>query len=215
MSLTKLHSISKKRIVIVEDNEMVREGFVVVFGSINKYFVANAYSNCEDMIRNLEKDDPDIIIMDIELPGMSGIEGIERVKAKRPEVDIIVNSIYENSGLVFKALMAGATGYITKNTTHLELLAAIEEVINGGAPMSMKIAKMVVSSFKRNTNSILTHRETEILHLLAEGKSYSMIAEELFISKETAKAHLRNIYQKLQVNSKSGAIERARKDKLI
>lgn len=205
----------KKTIEIIEDNDTVRKAFSLILESTGKYYVLN-YSNCEDAISNLKDDMPDIIIMDIELPGgMSGIEGIDKIKKSHPEINIIVNSIHENTGLVFKALCNGASGYITKSPSHLELLEAIDEVEKGGAPMSMKIAKMVVGSFQKNTNSPLSIRETQVLELLAKGKSYSTIGDELFITKETAKTHIKNIYSKLQVNSKADAIAKANENKYI
>lgn len=205
----------RTRITIVEDNEAVREGFALIINSINKYFVVNTYEYCEDAIKGLNKDKPEIILMDLELPGMSGIEGIAKIKKLMPSVRIIVNTVYENGDLVFQALCAGAEGYITKNTNHTELLEAIEEVIQGGAPMSSKIASLVVKSFQKNPNSPLSPRETQVLELLAKGKSYSLIADDLFITKETAKSHIKNIYSKLQVNSKSEAIAKATQEKLI
>ncbi|MCA6073675.1 response regulator transcription factor [Fulvivirga sedimenti] len=205
----------RSRIVIVEDNDVVREGFSLIINSISNYYVVNSYDNAEDSIRNLKKDKPDVILMDLELPGMSGIEAIAAIKKLNPSIDILVNTIYENSELVFQALCAGATGYITKNTNHTELLNAIKELIQGGAPMTSNIAKMVVKSFQKNPNSPISARETEVLELLAQGKSYSMIARDLFITKETAKSHIKNIYAKLQVNSKSEAIAKATRDKLI
>ncbi|UII32371.1 response regulator transcription factor [Fulvivirga ulvae] len=205
----------RSRIVIVEDNDAVREGFSLIINSVSNYYVVNAYDNAEDCIKNLKKDKPEIILMDLELPGINGIEAIALIKKQNPGIELIVNTIYENSDLVFQALCAGASGYITKNTSHTELLDAIDEVIQGGAPMSSKIAKLVVNSFQKNPNSPLSGRETEVLELLAKGKSYSMIAQELFITKETAKSHIKNIYSKLQVNSKSEAIAKATKEKLI
>ncbi|MEO1052460.1 MAG: response regulator transcription factor [Bacteroidota bacterium] len=205
----------RSRIVIVEDNDAVREGFALILNSISKYYVVNTYDNCEDAIKCVKKDKPEIILMDLELPGMNGIQGITEIRKIMSGVEIIVNTIYENSDLVFQALCAGATGYITKNTSHSELLNAIDEVVNGGAPMSSKIAKMVVSSFQKNPNSPLSARETEVLELLSQGKSYSLIAKDLFITKETAKSHIKNIYSKLQVNSKSEAIAKATQERLI
>ncbi|MDH5400054.1 MAG: response regulator transcription factor [Cyclobacteriaceae bacterium] len=205
----------RSRIIIVEDNDAVREGFALIINSISNYVVVNTYDNAEDAIKNLKKDRPDIVIMDLELPGMNGIEAISIIKKLNSGIDIIVNTIYENSDLVFQALCAGANGYLTKNTSHAELLEAIDELVNGGAPMSYRIAKMVVRSFQKNPNSPLSARETQVLELLSKGKSYSMIAEELFITKETAKSHIKNIYSKLQVNSKSEAIAKATQDKLI
>lgn len=205
----------RSRIVIVEDNDVVRDGFALIINSISNYYVVNSYDNAEDSIKYLKKDKPDVILMDLELPGMSGIEAITAIKKLNPSIEILVNTIYENSELVFQALCAGATGYITKNTNHTELLSAIRETIQGGAPMTSNIAKMVVKSFQKNPNSPISARETEVLELLAQGKSYSMIARDLFITKETAKSHIKNIYAKLQVNSKSEAIAKATRDKLI
>ena len=203
------------RITIIEDNEVVKDGFALLINSFSKHEVVGTYMTCEEAIKNLKKDKPDIILMDIELPGMSGIEGTRIIKKDHPEIDVLVITVHENSELVFQALVAGASGYITKNATHDKILDAINEVKSGGAPMSSNIARMVVESFQRNQNSPLTKRETEVLELLAKGKSYSVIADELYIHKETVKSHIKNIYYKLQVNSKAAAIEVAMKNKLI
>ncbi len=203
------------KISIVEDNEVVREGFALLISSVSHHQVISTYSNCEDAIKNIFADKPDIILMDLELPGMHGVEGIRRIKKILPEVNIIVISVHANSELVFQALCAGASGYITKNAGHSKLLDAIAEVQRGGAPMSSQIARLVVQSFQKNTDSPLTARETEVLELLAKGKSYTVIANELFVHKETIKSHIKNIYGKLQVNSKADAIEKAIKQRLI
>lgn len=203
------------RITIVEDNEVVREGFALLIDSVSEHQVVSTYDNCEDALKNLKKDSPNIILMDLELPGMHGVEGIRRIKKQKPEVAIIVITVHANSELVFQALCAGASGYITKNAGHSKLLDAIAEVQKGGAPMSSQIARMVVQSFQKNTDSPLTARETEVLELLAKGKSYTVIADELFVHKETIKSHIKNIYTKLQVNSKADAIEKALRDRLI
>ena len=146
---------------------------------------------------------------------IDGIEGIQKIKKTNPEIHIIVITVHEDSEMVFEALCAGASGYITKNANHSRLLDAIDEVQSGGAPMSTQIARMVVSSFQKNQNSPLTARETEVLELIAKGKSYSVIADELFVHKETVKSHIKNIYFKLHVNCKADALEIARKNKLI
>jgi len=178
--------------------------------------VVNSYSNCEEAIKHLNNDRPDIVLMDIELPGgMNGIQGTKVIKDKNPHADIVMVTVYEDSELVFEALKSGASGYITKSSNYMELLSALDEVIKGGAPMSSKIARLVIDNFHVNPNSPLTKRETEILSLIAEGKTYTQISEELFISKETSKTHIKNIYSKLQVKSKSEAIARANMDKLI
>lgn len=203
------------RIEIVEDNDVVRDGLQLLISSMSNYLVVGAYISCEEAIKNLEKDMPNVILMDLDLPGMSGIEGIQKIKKSNPEIHIIVITVHEDGEMVFEALCAGASGYITKNANHSRLLDAIDEVQSGGAPMSSKIAKMVVSSFQKNHNSPLTTRETQVLELLSKGKSYSVIADELFIHKETVKSHIKNIYFKLHVNCKADALEIARKNKLI
>lgn len=205
----------KNRIEIVEDNDVVRDGLKLLINSMSKHNVVATYISCEQAIKNLDKDLPDVILMDLDLPGMSGIEGIRRIKKRNQEIHLIVITVHEDSEMVFEALCAGASGYITKNANHSRLLDAIDEVQSGGAPMSTRIAKMVVSSFQRNQNSPLTSRETEVLELLAKGKSYTVIADELFIHKETVKSHIKNIYFKLHVNCKADALEIARKNKLI
>lgn len=206
----------KKRVLIIEDDPEIRNSFGLIVNSSPKFFLINSYSSCEDAIKHLNTDKPDIVLMDIELPGgMNGIQGAKIIKEKHPHADIIMVTVYEDSDLVFEALKAGASGYITKSANYLELLAALEEIIKGGAPMSSKIARLVIDNFHVNPNSPLTKRETEILQLISEGKTYTQISEELFISKETSKTHIKNIYSKLQVKSKSEAIAKANQDKLI
>lgn len=202
-------------ISIIEDNEIVRDGFKLLINSMSDHRVVSTYENCEDAMRNIKYDRPDIILMDLELPGMNGIEGIKHIRKILPEVNIIVITVHENSELVFESLVAGATGYITKSTNYSQLLDAINEIMDGGAPMSGKIARLVVESFQRNQNSPLTKRETEVLELLARGKSYTAIASDLYVHKETVKSHIKHIYHKLMVNSKADAIEKALKNKLI
>lgn len=203
------------KIVIIEDNDQIREAFTLLLNLRDDFSVVNTYSNCEDAIKNIEDDAPHIVLMDIDLPGMSGIEGTKIIKKKIPSANIIIITVFENGKTVFEALCAGATGYLTKNSDKDRLMNAIDEVIKGGAPMSSKIARLVVQSFQKNMNSPLTSRETEILSQIAEGKSYTNIADSIFISKETVKYHIKNIYIKLQVNNKADAIKKANEDRLI
>ncbi len=202
-------------VCIVEDDSVIREGFALLINSTAGFRTIHTYSNCEEALQHLLEDDPDVVLMDIELPGMNGIEGITKIKKIRPQTNIIVITVYENDDLVFKALCAGAGGYLTKNMPPSRLLEAIQEIQNGGAPMSTNVARMVVQSFQKNRNSPLTSRETEVLELLAKGKSYSTIADELFVDKETIRTHIKNIYWKLEVHSKAEAIEKATKERLI
>lgn len=207
---------SKKRVLIVEDDSEIRNSFSLIVNSSPNFFTVNGYGSCEEAIKNLNHDKPDIVLMDIELPGgMNGIQGSKIIKDKAQQADIIMVTVYEDSDLVFEALKAGASGYITKSANYLELLSALEEITKGGAPMSSKIARLVIANFHVNPNSPLTKRETEILQLISEGKTYTQISEELFISKETSKTHIKNIYYKLQVRSKSEALAKASLEKLI
>lgn len=204
-----------KRIIIVEDDNIIRNAFVTLLQQSGDYTVANAYSNAEAAIKNVVEDAPDICLMDIELPGMNGIEAIPKIKALSPKTQVVVVTVYENDELVFKALCEGASGYLTKNMPHQKLIESLKELENGGAPMSTNIARMVVSSFHKNRQSPLTARELEVMELLSSGKSYSTIADQLFVDKETVKSHIKNIYLKLEVHSKAEAIEKAKKSKYI
>lgn len=203
------------RVSIVEDDHVIREAFETLIGATEDFDVVATYSNAEDAIQQVETMRPDVVLMDIELPGMNGIEGITKIKKIRPKTQIIVVTVYENDDLVFKALCEGAGGYLTKNMRPERLIEAIREVMEGGAPMSTNIARMVVSSFQKNHNSPLTTRETEVLELLAQGKSYSGIAQQLYVDKETIRTHIKNIYWKLEVHSKADAIEKAKKERFI
>jgi DNA-binding NarL/FixJ family response regulator len=211
-----MSSAFKKRVLVVEDDPEIRNSFSLIVNSSPKFFVVNSYGSCEEAIKHLNADKPDIVLMDVELPGgMNGIQGTKIIKDKNPHCDIIMVTVYEDSELVFDALKSGASGYITKSANYLELLSALEEIMKGGAPMSSKIARLVIDNFHVNPNSPLTKRETEILTLISEGKTYTQISEELFISKETSKTHIKNIYSKLQVKSKSEALAKASLEKLI
>lgn len=196
-----------KNIIIIEDNRDIREGFAALIGASEKYSVVKTYDNCEEAIANLKKDQPDVVLMDIDLPGMSGIEGTSKILKQRPGALVLIITVFEDSDKVFKSLCAGAAGYIVKNSDIGEVLRAIDEAVAGGAPMSLNIASMVVKSFKLSSDSPLSERETQVLQAIAQGKTYTKIATELFINKETVRSHIRNIYQKLAVNSKADALK--------
>jgi DNA-binding NarL/FixJ family response regulator len=203
----------KTKICIIEDDKFIRASFIEVLSL--DYEVIGAYSNAEDFLAEVEKLRPEIVLFDIELPGISGIEGIRQLKKKLPKTQVMVVTVYESDTLVFEALCAGAVGYLTKNIEGHRLIDAIEELKRGGAPMSTNIAKMVVSSFQKNNKTPLSKRETEVLALLAQGKSYSVIADEIFLNKETIRSHIKNIYWKLEVHSKADALAVAKKERYI
>ncbi len=208
-------------VVIVEDKQFIREGLEMLLESNDDFNCIGAYSNCESMLENLEENDPDVIIMDIGLPGMSGIEGTKQVKKILPQVNIIVLTIHEESEKVFEALISGASGYLVKTTPHEELLASIKDAYDGGSPMNSHIAKKMVELLrafdeqKKVDNDLLSDRENEVLTALADGCAYKQIGEKLFISSHTVRYHIRNIYEKLNVNTQSAAIALAMRKGLI
>jgi len=204
-----------KKVVVIEDNVSLSIGFKEVINATEDFVVTDIYHNAEDAVKNFKNDGPDIVLMDIELPKINGIEATKALKDIKPSILILVITVYEDSEHVFDALCAGATGYLTKNASSKQIVNALHELLSGGAPMSIKIARMVVDSFKRATRSVLSDRETEVLNLLSTGKSYKSIGEALFISRNTIKFHIKNIYGKLQVNSKEDAIKKANDQRLI
>jgi DNA-binding NarL/FixJ family response regulator len=204
-----------KKVFIVEDDKELRNSFAYIVNHSEKFMVVGSYRTAEDAIENIARKKPEIILMDIQLPGMSGVEATQKVKEKYPHIEIVMVTVYEDNELVFNALRAGASGYITKSANYLELLLALDEIVKGGAPMSTKIARMVIHNYHLNPDSPLTKREMEIIKMIADGKTYTQISDELYISRETAKTHIRNIYAKLHVNKKSDAIARAQEQRLI
>jgi DNA-binding NarL/FixJ family response regulator len=204
------------RIVIIEEEEQLRECYKLIIKGVDKYFLVNAYASCVEAFPNLHKDRPHVILMDLNLNGLiNGIEGTKYVKSKFPSAEVLIIADNDDNDLVFEAFRAGASGFIEKSYNYLELIASLDELSKGGAPMSSKIARMVISNFHSNPNSPLSEREKDVLRLIAEGKSYTQIADLLFISKETSKSHIKNIYSKLEVNSKSEALELAREKKYL
>ena len=204
-----------KTIIIIEDNEDIRLGFKLLINSTSSYKVIAAFDSFENGEEEIMESKPDIVLMDIDLPGIDGIESTKRIKQKLPSTEIIIVTVFENSERVYNSLCAGATGYLTKSINHKELLDALDEVSKGGAPMSANIARMIVSSFARNTDTPLSAKETNVLNELASGKSYKSIASELIISLDTVKFHIKNIYSKLQVNNREDAINFAKKNKWL
>jgi DNA-binding NarL/FixJ family response regulator len=209
------------RIVIVEDKKGIRDGLQVLLCATDGIECVAGYGNCEDMLPRLETDKPDVILMDIGLPGMSGIEGTKKAKKILPDATVLVLSVYEDDENIFKALCMGASGYLVKNTPPARLIEAIKEAHGGGSPMSANIARKVVNLFRKNLsgkvdNDVhLTERETEVLTGLSEGHSYMSVADSLFISVDTVRYHIRNIYQKLEVHSQSEAVSKAIRKGLI
>jgi DNA-binding NarL/FixJ family response regulator len=209
-------------VVVVEDNDTIREGLKILIDGTEGYSCIGTYTRCETMLKSLKKSEPDVLLMDIGLPGMSGIEGIKQAKIILPDLNILVLTVYEENDLVFDALCAGACGYLVKKTPPSRLLEAISEAYSGGAPMSSHIARKVIdflqvkkSASSNDSQNLLTPREREILGGLVEGNSFKALADSLCISIETVRFHFRNIYKKLHVHSQSEAVAKAIKEGLI
>ena len=205
----------RPRIVFIENNDNLRNGYELILSSKKEIEIIGSYSCAEDALKNLVKDDPDIVFMDVSLVNEDGVETIRKIKKASDGINVVVLTEIEDTQTIFAAFAAGTSGYLSKSSNSLELINAIDEIINNGAPMSPKIAKLVIASYQRSPNSPLSMRETEILSSLATGKTYKITAHNLHIGMETVKSHVKNIYTKLHVSSKSEAIELARNQSLI
>ncbi|SDD82445.1 response regulator [Niabella drilacis] len=200
---------------IIEDDEVIRNGYVSLLSADEDFFVSGDYASAEAALEQLDRIRPDVILLDIQLPGMRGVDALPAIRKILPGVHIIMLTVHESDDLVFTALKNGASGYLTKNTSFNKIKEHIRDVIRGGGAMSTEIALQVMKYFQKNQHSPLTKRETEILECVAEGKSRSKIAQELFIDQETVKSHIKNIYHKLDVNSRAEALSVARKSRFI
>ena len=203
----------EQKLLIYEDNEALRKSLVYLLGAQNGYEVMGDYNNADDVKTQVMVTQPDLVIMDIDMPGKDGITGVKEIKEVRPETAVIMYTQFEDDERLFKSICAGADGYILKKTSPEKFFDAIKEVLNGGAPMSPLIAKKVLNSFKTSNadNNVqhkydLTNREAEILQLLTKGYSVKLIAYEMNIAYDTARSHLRNTYRKLHVNCGKEAI---------
>ncbi len=210
------------KVIIVEDNNTIREGLKLLIDGTDGYKCVANYSICEDLLSEVKTLEVDVILMDIDLPGISGIEGMKRLKEISPDYTILILTIYDENELIFEALCAGASGYLVKKTPPAKLLEAIKEANEGGAPMTSNIARKVVDFFqktqpiqKKEESILLTKREKEVLTGLVDGSSYKAIADLLNISLDTVRFHFRNIYKKLHVHSQSEAVVKAIKEGLV
>lgn len=202
-------------VVIVEDDFEIRDSMTILLNGTAGFRCTNSYGSCEEAIPGIVADTPTVVLMDISLPGISGIEGVKQLKAKLPDLNVIMLTIHSDKERVFQALCAGACGYLLKDMSPAKLLESIRDIAGGGAPMSSQIARMVVESFKVKQTEVLTPREKDVLGELCQGKSYRSIGTTLFISEETVRQHIKHIYKKLEVSSKSEAVAKAFREKLI
>lgn len=214
-------SMKQIRVALFEDNRNLREGLFKLLETSDQFTCVGAFAHCERVVENIEETQPDVILMDIEMPLVSGIEAVRMIRERYPEVKILMETIFEEDEKIFQSICNGAQGYILKSTPPGEILNAIKEIYEGGAPMSPIIASKVLRMFKYNLGKLaddsfdLSSREKEILKCLVDGMSYKMIADTCFISADTVNGHIKNIYKKLQVHSKGEAIAKAIKGKVV
>jgi len=211
--------MNKIRIAIFEDNNDLRDSLAMIIESVPEFHLAGSFSNAARLILKIEQSKPDVVLMDINMPGLSGIEAVAQIHQQYPSIKIMMQTIFEEDDKVFASLCAGASGYILKNTPPERVLQAIREVAEGGAFFTPSIARKVLSNFQLHQATPeyinLSDREKEILQHLVHGLSYKIIADKCFISFETVHSHVKKIYEKLHVNSKAEAVAKAIRNRLV
>lgn len=209
------------RVVIFEDNQHYREGIVAVIDVTPPFKVVGAFPDCSKLIVKVEQSHPDIILMDIGMPGLSGIEAVILLRKKYPHLPILMQTIFEDEDKIFAAICAGASGYLLKSAGPVKLLEAMKEVLAGGAAFTPLVAKKILNMYQLEVTGTeaelveLSKREKEILQCLVKGMSYKMIGEACFISIETVHSHIKKIYEKLHVHSMSEAVAKAIRKHLV
>ena len=200
------------KVAIVEDHKDIRESITNLINATTDMHCVGAYGNAEDFMEAFESIEPDVVLMDINLPRLNGISCVEALKPKRPATQFLMVTVFEDNDKIFDSLCAGATGYVLKNTPSEQMYEAIRDISRGGSPMSGIIARKVAASFHKSTpnpdTEVLSKRENEILALLSKGYRYKEIADLLFLSTETIRTHVRNIYEKLHVRSRTEALNK-------
>ena len=208
------------KVAIIEDLREIREGLATLIDLTEGFSCTGRYGSVEEALPAIARDLPDLVLTDIGLPGMSGIEGTRVLKERHPGLTVLILSVYDDDERVFDALCAGATGYLLKKTPPAKLVESLREAVGGGAPMSPEVARRVIALFRdfrppRRADYDLTPHETRLLRLLVEGHNYKTAAFELNVSVNTVSFHLKKIYEKLQVHSKSEAVAKALRDGLV
>lgn len=206
-------------VLLYDDSDQFRKAIALLLHQAEGFEVAGSFNNCETAVADVELLKPDVILMDIDMPGANGIDGVCRIRQKNHTVKIIMLTVFENNQHIYDAIRFGANGYLLKKSPPDAIVAAIKDVYAGGAPMNASIATQVLQMFASmspgNQNYGLSQKEKEVLKSLVDGNSYKMVAASLKISIDTVRTHIRNIYEKLQVNSKSAAVAKALKDRII
>lgn len=217
-----MQAVSEKdiTIAIIEDIRDIREGLATLINFTDGFSCIGSYRSMEEAMPRILANAPDVLLSDIGLPGIDGIEGIRRLKAELPEMSVLMITVFDDDERIFDALCAGATGYLLKRTPPAKLLENIREAVSGGAPMSPEVASRVIKLFREirpatRIDHDLTPHETRLLKLLVDGHNYTTAAEELGVSYNTIKFHMRHIYEKLQVHSKSEAVSLALKSRIV
>lgn len=213
-------SLDKITIWLIEDNLRFRHTLAELINNAEGIQCTSSFDSCEEALAELQHSDaPRVILMDIGLPGMSGIEGVRRIKKVTPTTDVVILTVYDDDDKVFEAVCAGASGYLLKDASVDSILVAIREVAQGGAPMNAHIARRMINMFTGlaapRGDYGLTDREREILHLLTDGLTKRQIADKLFLSFFTIDTHVRNIYAKLHVHSRSGVVAKVLNERLL
>ena len=208
------------RVSVFDDNRAVRESLYLLISDAPGFAVAGVYPDCNNLMDHLRKDAADVILMDIDMPGVNGIEATAVIKSHFPDTNVLILTSYDDSAKIFDALQSGATGYLLKKTPSAKILEAITEVNQGGAPMNASVARRVLEFFSEKKNISenrydLSPREKVVLSCLVKGDSYKMIAANCFISMGTVCTHITNIYKKIHVNSKSEAVAKAIRERLV
>ena len=207
------------QLLIFEDNVRLRQSLEMLLNDENIFHVAASYPDCDKADKQVEKYHADLVVMDIDMPGIGGVEGVKRIKNTNPDVKVVMHTMFDDDNRIFDSICAGADGYLLKNTSPLQLVTALQEVMDGGAPMSPFVAQKVFQHFRQAKSDSeqfnLTTREKEILDLLVKGNSYKMIADKSNVTIDTVKKHLQNIYHKLHVNCGTEAVAKALQHKII
>jgi DNA-binding NarL/FixJ family response regulator len=202
----------KCKIVIYDDNNDLRKSLKLLLEAEGSFEVIGDYEHCMDVVKNTTAQKPDVIVMDIDMPRMSGVQGVALVKKEFPEVEVIMHTVFDDNDYIFDALKAGASGYILKNESNENVIQSIKELLVGGAPMSPSIARKLVNFHQQKSrfdpSVVLSPRELEIIQELSKGLSYKMVAAKLFISIETVRSHCKKIYEKLHVHSLAEALHK-------